>query len=269
MLKTLKSIANSNPFFRQVAIAARSVLRPTTNDLLRRLVRAAAKHVDRPVFVKVGANDGVTGDPFGDSLLNNRQWKGVLVEPVPYCVDRLRRIYSDKTRFTIDQSAVGSTAGTAKFYYVAEAAKKSLPDLPEWYDQLGSFDRQHIIDHFGGKIESFIVTADVDVEPLSNIFQRYQLSCVTLLHIDTEGYDLKVLKSLGLPGLCPSWIMIEHRHLSGLDRTEMISILDSAGYDISDTGFDFFAMHRKTNCGLHRTGRVGRIFNRETIAPSR
>jgi FkbM family methyltransferase len=269
MLQTLKSIAKSNPSFRRFAITARSVLRPTADDLLRRLVRTAPKYVDRPIFVKVGANDGVTGDPFGYSLLNNRQWKGVLVEPVPYCIDKLQRIYSDKTRFTIDQSAVGSTSGTGKFYYVSEAARNSLPDLPEWYDQLGSFDRQHIIKHLDGKLEPFIVTADVDVEPLSNILRRHQLSYVTLLHVDTEGYDLEVLKSLGIPSLCPSWIMIEHKHLSGVDRTEMISILDSGGYDISDTGSDFFAMHRKANHGLHRGGRVGRIFNLGLIAPAR
>jgi hypothetical protein len=90
MLKTLRQIAKSIPPVRWLAIAALSVQRrPSTTDILQRMVRKASKYVDRPVFVKVGANDGVTGDPFAVSLLNNRQWKGVLVEPVPYCIDRL------------------------------------------------------------------------------------------------------------------------------------------------------------------------------------
>jgi FkbM family methyltransferase len=166
----------------------------------------------------------------------------------------------------IDQTAVGSTSGTTTFYYVSEAAKTFLPSLPDWYDQLGSFDRQHIIKHLDGKLEPFIVTAQVNVEPLSSILRRHHVSDVTLLHIDTEGHDLEVLKSLGLPDICPSWIMIEHRHLSDVDRTEMISVLDTAGYDVSDTGSDFFAMHRNANHGLHRSGRVGRMFNGALIA---
>ncbi len=269
MLKNLRQIAKAVPPIRWLAIAARSQLRPSTTDILQRMVRKASKYVDRPVFVKVGANDGVTGDPFGVSLLNNRQWRGVLVEPVPYCIDRLKRIYSDETRFTIVKSAVGSTSGTATFYYVSEAAKDSLPDLPKWYDQLGSFDRQHIVKHLNGTLEPFIVTASVKVEPLSDILRLHNLSYVTLLHIDTEGFDLEVLKSLGLPALCPSWIMIEHKHLSARDRSTMLSILHSAEYDVFDTGADFFAMYRKANNGLHRSGRVGRIFGRAGVAPAR
>ena len=36
----------------------------------------------RPYFVKVGANDGVTGDPIGDALIKDRRWHGLLIEPV-------------------------------------------------------------------------------------------------------------------------------------------------------------------------------------------
>ena len=268
-MRTLRQIAQSIPTIRRFAIATRSVLHPTTTALLQRMVRKASKRVDQPVFVKVGANDGVTGDPFGESLLNNHQWKGVLIEPVPHCIDRLKRIYSDETRFIIDERAVGTTSGTAKFYYVSEAAKDSLPDLPEWYDQLGSFDRQHIIKHLAGRLEPFIITVNVTVAPLSDILRFHNISYITLLHIDTEGFDLEVLKSLGLPGLCPSWIMIEHKHLSARDQSEMLSILHSAEYDIFDMGTDFFAMYRKANNGLHRSGQVGRIFSRAGVAPAR
>ncbi len=272
VLTNLKQIAKSIPPIRWLAVALRSQLtqrRPPTTDILQQMVRNASNYVDQPVFVKVGANDGVTGDPFGESLLNNRKWKGVLVEPVPYCIDRLKKIYSDETRFTIVKSAVGSTSGAATFFYVSEAAKDSLPELPDWYDQLGSFDRHHILKHLNGSLEPFIVTASVKVEPLSDILRLHNLSHVTLLHIDTEGFDFEVLKSLGLPALCPSWIMIEHKHLDAEDRSAMLSILQSSEYDVFDTGADFFAMYRKANNGLHRSGRVGRIFGRTGLKPVR
>jgi FkbM family methyltransferase len=261
MLQILKSFVKANPTARRLAIAVRSVLRPTDSDLLQRLVRTAARSIELPVFVKVGANDGITGDPFGDSLLKNAAWRGLLIEPVPYCVERLNLIYEDRSRFTIDQVAVGRVPGTTTFYYVSEDARRSLPDLPDWYDQLGSFDRQHILKHLDGKLEPFIIAVDVNVDSLSNILRRHRVSDITLLHIDTEGYDLEVLKSVRLGEVLPSCIVIEHKHLTSNDRWELLALLEAEGYTVRNTGCDFFAMHREANHELHQSGRVGRVIN--------
>lgn len=261
LLQTLKAIAKSNPIISRIAFGVRNAQRAKNEELLQQLVCEAAAEIEQPVFVKVGANDGVTGDPFGDSLLRNRTWKGILIEPVPYCIKRLRAIYHDDSRFMIDQCAVGREEGSTKFFYVSESAKDSIPDLPYWYDQIGSFDRQHILKHLDGKLEPFIVALDVNVEPLFSILKRHRLDDVTLLHIDTEGYDLEVLKSLGLPNVSPLWIMVEHMHLSEEERQEMSSLLASSGYDVCDTGTDFFAMNKQANRRLHWSMRVGSFFN--------
>jgi FkbM family methyltransferase len=273
MLKNIKSIIKSNAALYRIAIALHKykvtlhrILHPTIEDQLRKLVRITAKYIDMPIFVKVGANDGITGDPFGDSLLKNSKWTGILIEPVPYCTDKLKKVYSDRQRFIIDQSAIGNISSIKKFYFVSESAKNSLPNLPDWYDQLGSFDRQHIINHLDGILEPFIIEIDVNINTLHNIIKKHQLSHVTLLHIDTEGYDLEVLKSLNFSDLCPSWIMIEHRHLSEIDREEMITLLSSNDYDICDLGGDFFAMYRKADTRLQRSGRVGRILRHALLS---
>jgi FkbM family methyltransferase len=211
--------------------------------------------------VKVGANDGVTGDPFGDSLLINAAWQGLLVEPVPYCLERLASIYKDRRRFKIESVAVGRTPGTTKFYYVSEAAKTSIPELPEWYDQLGSFDRQHILKHLQGKLEPFILVMDVQVDSLANILRKHEIAEITLLHIDTEGYDLDVLDSLVLGEFLPECIMVEYKHLQADDKSAMLSLLKSNGYVVRDTDGDFFAIHREASDCFHRSGRVGRILN--------
>jgi len=267
MLQAFKSFLESHPAVHRLVLAVRSVILPTYSQLLQRLVRTAARNIDRPVFVKVGANDGITGDPFGDSLLINAPWQGLLIEPVPYCVERLASIYNNRQRFQIEQIAIGRTPGTARFYYVSQAAKTSLPDLPEWYDQLGSFDRQHIMKHFGGKIEPFILTMDIQVDSLANVLRKHGITEITLLHIDTEGYDLEVLHSLDLSEFHPECIMVEHRHLVPDDRSAMIAILKSNGYIVRDTGYDFFALHREANQCLHHSGRIGRIVNAESFTP--
>jgi FkbM family methyltransferase len=242
MLQTLKSVVKANPTLRRFALAVRMRFVPTATDEMKHFLLHIANTVKHPVFVKVGANDGITGDPTEDLLLKNPIWKGLLIEPVPYCVERLKQIYHDKSRFIVDPVAVSSTPGVATFYYVSEDAKAAIADLPEWYDQLGSFDRQHIVRKLNGALEPFIVTADVTVESLSHILQKHDLSNVDFLHIDTEGHDLEVLKSLDMSVHRPTAVFVEHKHLSRDDRAEMRAILEGNDYNILDCGSDFFAV---------------------------
>lgn len=195
-------------------------------------------------FVKIGANDGITNDPCSDLLLAGTNWKGVLVEPVPFCCERLRKNFCDRSRFVIEQVAVGATAGERPFYYVDQSAINSIPSLPEWYDQLGSFSRGHILKHFGSKIEPFIVEAKVEILTLSDIFGRNNIGEIHLIHIDTEGYDFEILKTLDFTKYRPLIIHIEHKHLSGVDKKEMVRLLRRNGYSIRNCGEDYYALNK-------------------------
>src|SRR5579862_4142758 len=62
-----------------------------------------SKELSERVFVKVGANDGITGDPCSDILLGNTNCRGLLIEPVPYVFDRLRANFKDSRRFRLEQ----------------------------------------------------------------------------------------------------------------------------------------------------------------------
>ena len=142
-----------------------------------------------PTFVKIGANDGLTGDPCGDIFLRDKRWRGLLVEPVDYCVEKLKNTYSDSSRFTIFQVAIGQKQERRKFYFMAKEAKYSIPDMPEWYDQLGSFERDHVAKHFSAEAEKFILEKEIDVCPLSLILKRTGFMAPLVLHIDVEGFD--------------------------------------------------------------------------------
>jgi FkbM family methyltransferase len=202
--------------------------------------------VAQPVFVKVGANDGVTGDPISDILLANEKWKGVLIEPVPFLFQRLRQNFGDHQRFALEQVAIGAKSGTASFYYVDERAIKSIPNLPEWYDQLGSFDRSHITRQLGGAIEPFILECIVDLRPLAEVLKKRGIGDVHLLHIDAEGHDFEVLKTADLVQEPPAAILLEHKHLSGTDRAAMLKHLRKHNYLVDDCCGDFFAVHKKS-----------------------
>jgi len=200
--------------------------------------------VSKPVFVKVGANDGITGDPFSDILLANVRWTGLLIEPVPYCFDRLRANFHDARRFSLEQVAIGTTAGETTFYYVDRKAAETIPNLPGWYDQLGSFNKNHILKHLDGVLEPFIIECKVEVLPLADVLKRNGIQDVHFLHIDTEGYDHEVLKTFNLANPAPIAIFVEHVHLPESERTEMHDLLRKYGYSVHDCGGDFFAVKK-------------------------
>jgi FkbM family methyltransferase len=202
--------------------------------------------VAEPVFVKVGANDGVSGDPASEVLLAHEKWRGLLIEPVPFIFDRLRRNFSDSKRYILERVAIGAITGKATFYYVDGKAIDSIPDLPAWYDQLGSFNRDHIAKHLDGVLTPFIVECSVEVRPLSEVLKRNGIENVHLLHIDAEGYDYEVLKTIDLASAVPAAILIEHKHLPDGDKTELLHHLRRHGYSVDDCGGDFFAIHKKS-----------------------
>jgi FkbM family methyltransferase len=201
-----------------------------------------SKLVPEPVFVKIGANDGITNDPCSDILLANANWKGLLVEPVPYCFERLKKNFSDPNRFTLEQAAIGSAPGVKPFYYLDPDARKALPDLPVWFDHLASFDRNHILKHYP-ELDPFILQRDTEVTTLASVLQKHAVEKFHLLHIDTEGYDYEVLKTLDFEQNAPIMTLIEYKHLPAAERESMLKLLKKYGYSIHDCGDDYFAIN--------------------------
>jgi FkbM family methyltransferase len=202
--------------------------------------------VAEPVFVKVGANDGITGGPVSDALLANEKWKGLLIEPVPFIFDKLRKNFSDSQRYILEQVAIGAHPGKATFYYVDAKAIDAIPDLPFWYDQLGSFSRDHIVKHLDGVLTPFILECSVEVRPLAEVLKKNGIRDVHLLHIDAEGYDYEVLKTIDLSSAAPAAILLEHKNLSDSDRAELVQHLRRHRYSVDDCGGDLFAVHKKS-----------------------
>lgn len=215
------------------------------------------EYAPEAMFVKVGANDGVVDDPCS-RILFSPGWKGLLIEPVPYCFERLKKNYSDSTRYMLAQVAIGARPGKTTFYYVGQEAPRHLPDLPSWYDQLGSFNREHIVKHLGPAVEPFVVAQEVEVCSLAEIVRRNGIRDIHLLHIDTEGYDYEVLKTCDFDRCKPVLIFIEHKHLSVAHKAEMRALLRKQGYSIADCGGDYFALNVKGFKGLRRKAKIVR-----------
>lgn len=94
----------------------------------------------------------------------------------------------------------------------------------------------------------------IDVQPLSQVLSRCHVHECQLLHIDTEGYDLKVLSTLDFGLLKPSAIFVEHKHLSRDARSALLRLLAEQHYSVRDFGSDYFALLKKGS-HLHRAVR--------------
>ena len=195
------------------------------------------------MVVQIGSNDGFHGDPINVLLKKNSSWKCLLVEPVPYLFERLRQNYGDSARFKFVNAAIND-GKTSRFYWVDQSAKQHIPDLPWWYDQLGSFNRDHIKSELDGVLEPYIVSRDIQGIRLPDLLTREGIEHIDVLHIDTEGYDWKVLSQLDLRKFNPTIILYEHKHLPTQEKQASIRFLKER-YLLYYLGQDIMAINKR------------------------
>jgi FkbM family methyltransferase len=193
--------------------------------------------------VQVGSNDGVQGDPLHVLFKERPGWRALFVEPVPALFARLKASYPDTRRFSFANVAISDRGATMTFYSVTENARSQLGvSLPYWFDQLGSFNREHILRHLDGKLEPYIVEIDVTAVRLDTLLHQHGVERVDLLHSDTEGHDLIVISGLDFSRFRPRAILYEHRHLSVDDQKKALALLETHGYVSTELEGDTLAV---------------------------
>lgn len=195
----------------------------------------------RVFFVQVGSNDGLQGDPIHDLIVSRDSWTGIFIEPIDFLFQRLRKNYGEAERFIFENVAIGTEKGSKTFYYVSAKAKTEL-DLPYWHDQLGSFEKSHITKMLGEQMTPYIVEEDVECLPLQDVLDRNGVKAIDLVHIDTEGFDYKVLSQLDLTRYKPSVILFEHHLLPDEEFVAARKLLHGAGYRLVQYGNDILAI---------------------------
>lgn len=195
-------------------------------------------------FVQVGSNDAEHGDPLR-SYVERLAWRGVLVEPVPYVFTRLQARYASNPRIQLVNAAVATEDGRQPFYYVAESED---PGLPEWYDQIGSFDLDQVLHPYHLQhipdLADRVVQEDVRCCTFETLWRQHPLPRLDVIHVDAEGYDDKILAQIDLARLRPTIVMYEHKHLSEPQQNEVLTRLRAHGYRTLDLGSDVLAVRR-------------------------
>ena len=189
-------------------------------------------------FVQVGSHDGVSGDPLHD-LIVRFKWSGILVEPVKYLFGKLRKNYEGQEKLVFENVAISTQDGQRLFYRLCEDAK----GLPPWSSQLGSFFVEVVLKHQShiSNIRDYLMTEEVECITINKLIRKHRVRKMDLLHIDTEGFDFEIIRSLDFSKMRPNMILYEHKHLTSKDRLACLRFLESQGYSNMAGDCDTFA----------------------------
>lgn len=143
--------------------------------------------------------------------------------------------------------AVTNSPETLVFFSVSELAVVELGSrVPPWWNQLGSFDREHILKHLDGILEPYILEERVPTTSLDNFLRDRGVAKVDVLHIDAEGHDLQVLASLDIEAMPPKVILLEHKHLSADGLANLLIRLSQLDYEVETFRSDLIAIKNRT-----------------------
>ena len=151
-------------------------------------------------FLDLGANDGET-------LSNTRQlalqgWSGTLVEMVPFCIEKMRQLYENRTDIQILDTAVGFEDGETFMYESGHHLSKNDRGL------LSTIVESELARWKSRPSETFekkkVQQISVDTLVTKLMFDTYQF-----VSIDIEGMDFDILSQLDLSSLKCEMVCVE------------------------------------------------------------
>ncbi|MAN85648.1 MAG: SAM-dependent methyltransferase [Algoriphagus sp.] len=187
---------------------------------------------EKGFYVDVGAND-----PKKFSNTNRfyrRGWAGINIEPQP---EKIKLFEKKRNRDINLNIGIGTDFGQLDFYKLE-------------IDTLSTFDKNTAINHcrrFKTQIKEVI---NVEVWPLKEVLKKYLTNNqpIDFLSIDTEGFDLKVLKSNDWDLYRPKIVLIE----VGKDGNEIVSFLKSHNYElVYKNSCNFFFLDKINGIKIH------------------
>ncbi len=207
------------------------------------IIQYHAKREKNFFFIQIGANDGMKFDPTY-LYVKKYGWKGILVEPVEYIFDKLKKNYRGVSGLQFERVAIGEKNGFKKFYHIQ---KSEGSNLPLWYDEIGSFYKTNLLRHTDRipDIEKRIASEEVPVLTFETLLKKYDVSKIDFLQIDAEGHDYHILKQVPFERVKPAIILYEDRHLSEKQKKLCQQLLIKQGYTLV-RGVDCLAYIKET-----------------------
>jgi FkbM family methyltransferase len=175
----------------------------------------------------VGAYDGVANDPVSRFVLGH-ECSGIFVEPQPIVFSRLRANLGTNPKFHLINAAVGRTVGSQEFFYIPG----DIPGIPEWTQQLASFNREHIAKHEDRVpgLSNHIRSTTVKTISFESLLDQFRVRAIDVLQVDAEGADAMLLSWFPFDRLKPGVVHYEIAHMSAEDLAATRARLEGFGY---------------------------------------
>jgi FkbM family methyltransferase len=182
-------------------------------------------------FIQVGANDGRRADPIA-AYLEPCAWSGLMFEPLAANFAALERRHGKNPRLRLHRAAVDTVAGRRLVYDIDRAAHPSLPD---WAYGLGSFSRERELTASQelGLGENAVIAEEIATLAWDDVWRDFGPRRCDLLVLDTEGYDVTLLRAAGLAQRRPCMIHFEHACVPANERLAFYRELIDLGYELA------------------------------------
>lgn len=213
------------------------------DDVTKNIERRLRSH--HVFVVQIGSNDGKTGDPIYPIFRKRRCWGGLFVEPIPYLMEKLQRNYSFSSGCKFE-CAVVNDGQPATLYYLDPQVTVDNPELPGWYEQLGSLNPDHAsgVPGINGMLSVYRKERAVNGITFEKLLEKHQVSDFDLLHIDAEGFDWKILSQVDLVKYKPKIILFEHKCLAPEEKEQACDFVRPY-YALRELGGDMFCVRKK------------------------
>lgn len=166
-------------------------------------------------FLQIGANDGVSKDPFREFMIR-REARGVAAEPVPEYFASLCRNYCHYSQVIPENSAIGYPAGQLPFYAYAPEYLATRKDSME-LTMLASFTRDKLLSSLNPNesAEECIREIIIPVCTVEQVMERYDFKQFDCLFMDCEGHEENIISQLDFKRVRPRLIVFEHTQQGG------------------------------------------------------
>ena len=180
-------------------------------------------------YIQIGANTGY--DTFFDLCKQNKPTKIILIEPHEQLHSSIKECYANESYAEISYEAVAIVDDPAI-------------SIVEMRSSTGNSQHSSVIPLKGWSTEAY---ATVPATTLNKLIEKYNITHIDLLYIDTEGNDARIINSLDLTKIKPTTIVYEawnftaeafehENELNGLDGMNFIrKKLESHGYKVERT----------------------------------
>jgi FkbM family methyltransferase len=220
------TVALAPKFLRPAPLPGKLSYAQQGEDIVLWQILRGALGIERPTYLDIGAHHPVFNN--NTFYFYERGARGVLVEPNPALHGVLEQI---RPGDALVRAGIGVTAQTEAEFFVIGGSEDG---------QLNTFSREQaetLVKRSNGRY-SIAQVLKIPLLNINDLMRKHWNGPPNLLSIDTEGFDLPILRSLDFKRLRPDVICAETLEIGGRRvLAEILQLLTQHGYEVRGGSF--------------------------------